>query len=227
MTETTIPLAPTPEQVLAAAMPANDAGAATIREYLTALLTAVWVEGEEFSGKCPFGNSGWEAELFDALEFADLIDHTWAGGRELVEQAIRSLGAAPQPAPARQSNLVEHARRELELIGEEQSTIDGYLNIIQAFANMGHSGGSASVAIPTINALLQFKNLRPLTDNPDEWNHIAEDQAGQPDLWQNQRNGEAFSNDEGKHYWLLSEGGTLRNPKAIHQSVRIKATRGQ
>jgi len=103
------------------------------------------------------------------------------------------------------SNLVEHARLELELIGEDPDTIAGLLTVVQAFADMGHSGGSASVAIPMINELLQYKNLRPLTDNPDEWQHIDEDIAGQSDLWQNRRNGEAFSNDGGAHYHLLSE----------------------
>lgn len=63
------------------------------------------------------------------------------------------------------SNLVKHARRELELIGEDPEFIKGYLKVIQAFADMGHSGGSASVAIPTINELLQFNNLSPLIDD--------------------------------------------------------------
>lgn len=48
-------------------MPENDANAATIRGYLKALLYALWEEGEGFSGKRPFGNSGWEFELYRAL----------------------------------------------------------------------------------------------------------------------------------------------------------------
>lgn len=116
------------------------------------------------------------------------------------------------------SNLTTHARRELELIGEEPETIEGYLRVIQAFADMGHSGGSASVAIPVIHELLQFKNLRPLTDDQTEWQHIAEPIAGQPDLWQNVRNSEAFSNDGGKSYYLLSEGGRANSPRPLHQS---------
>ena len=35
----------------------------TIREYLHALLKTLWDEGEGFSGKRPFGNSGWEGDL--------------------------------------------------------------------------------------------------------------------------------------------------------------------
>ena len=112
------------------------------------------------------------------------------------------------------SNLVNHARRELEQIGEEPETIEGYLKVIQAFADMGHSGGSASVAIPVIHELLQFKNLGPITDNPDEWMHVGEAQWGEPGgVWHNIRNGEAFSHDGGKTYYLLSDGSNQREQK--------------
>lgn len=105
------------------------------------------------------------------------------------------------------SNLVDHARRELELLKEEPETIEGYLKVIQAFADMGHSGGSAAVAIPTINELLQFKNLTPLTNNPDEWIHHTSETWGEPGgIWQSVRNPGAFSNDGGKTYYLVSEG---------------------
>jgi len=106
-----------------------------------------------------------------------------------------------------QSNLVDHARRELGYVGEEPETIAGYLKVIRAFADMGHSGGSASVAIPVINELLQFKNLTPLTDNPEEWEeHGPAKWDGTNGVWQNIRNGEAFSNDGGRTYYLLSNG---------------------
>lgn len=92
------------------------------------------------------------------------------------------------------SNLVAHARRELELIGEEPHTVRGYLNVIQAFADMGHSGGSASVAIPTIGRLLRFENLTPLTDDPDDWIEVGHG------VWQNRRCSRMFSEDGGKSY---------------------------
>lgn len=116
------------------------------------------------------------------------------------------------------SNLVEHARTELTRIGEEPETIEGYLKVIQAFADMGHSGGSASVAVPVINELLQFKNLSPLTDDPDEWFNVS-DMAGY-ESWQNRRNPEAFSNDGGKTYYLLSEGGSDAHREPLHESVK-------
>lgn len=52
----------------------NDAGASTVREYLVKLLEQVWIEAEGFSGKRPFGNSGWEYEAYEALVRSDLIE---------------------------------------------------------------------------------------------------------------------------------------------------------
>lgn len=57
----------TGQEILKLGMAENDAGAITIREYLINLLRRVCVEQEGFSGKRPFGNSGWEFELYKAL----------------------------------------------------------------------------------------------------------------------------------------------------------------
>ena len=53
--------------ILALPMGRNDAEAATIRDYLKALLSELWREEESFSGKRPFGNSGWQHEVYAAL----------------------------------------------------------------------------------------------------------------------------------------------------------------
>ncbi len=53
--------------ILGLPMTRNDANAKTVRGYFVALLGALWQEGEGFSGKRPFGNSGWESELHAAL----------------------------------------------------------------------------------------------------------------------------------------------------------------
>ena len=52
----------------------NDAAAKTIRGYLKALLSKLWEEGEGFSGKHPFGNSGWEFPLYAALVKAGVVE---------------------------------------------------------------------------------------------------------------------------------------------------------
>ena len=119
------------------------------------------------------------------------------------------------------SKLVEHAKRELELLGEEPETIEGYLKVVQAFADMGHSGGSASVAIPVLNELLQFKNLKPLTDDPKEWFEHDGGYGVENNyvFWQNIRNGAAFSHDGGKTYYLVTEGAHDGNRQPMHTSV--------
>ena len=115
------------------------------------------------------------------------------------------------------SNLIRHAVKELETIGEEKSVIVGYLKMIEVFVEMGHSGGSASVFIPTLTSLLNFTNLKPLTNNPDEWTCHSEEVSGVRDgLWQSKRNGEAFSLDGGKTYYLLSEGHPAKGDAVWH-----------
>ena len=55
----------------------NDADATTVGDYLVKLLTELWSEGEGFSGKRPFGNSGWEYELYLSLAEAGAITATF------------------------------------------------------------------------------------------------------------------------------------------------------
>lgn len=106
-------------------------------------------------------------------------------------------------ADIEESNLVQHARQELEFAGVEEDVRPSILAAIQAFSSYGHSGGSASIVIPMINRLLQFQNISPLTDNPDEWNDVAEF-SGRA-LWQSRRRADAFSEDGGKTYYCLDE----------------------
>ena len=80
----------TPAQVLALPLPRNDSGADTVGGYLRALLSTLWNEEESFSGKRPFGNSGWRSDVVDAV-----ID---AGASEeevdqLILNAIATMGA--------------------------------------------------------------------------------------------------------------------------------------
>lgn len=46
----------------------------TVREYLHKLLETLWIEGEGFSSKRPFGNSGWENDLIIPLVQAGFIE---------------------------------------------------------------------------------------------------------------------------------------------------------
>lgn len=110
-----------------------------------------------------------------------------------------------QKRPREESNLVAHARRELRIVGEDQDVIDGVCRVVQAFADMGHSGGSAHFTALYLDKLLRYQPLSDLTDEPAEWiDRHAEGMTTSP-LWQSVRNSEAFSHDGGKTYYLLSE----------------------
>jgi len=117
------------------------------------------------------------------------------------------------------SNLVSHARRELERIGEEPDTIDWYLSVVRAFTAFGHSGGSASVMLPVLERLLRFKPLSELTDDPAEWTDRSE--ISRMPWWQNTRDSRAMSHDGGKTYWMVHEadaaGGSDAAP--VHRST--------
>jgi hypothetical protein len=45
----------------------NAADASTIRDYFITCSAMLWTDGEAFSGKRPFGNSGWERDVYTAL----------------------------------------------------------------------------------------------------------------------------------------------------------------
>lgn len=45
----------------------------SLREYLFELLATLWIEGESFSGKRPFGNSGWEYDMYAFLVQAGAV----------------------------------------------------------------------------------------------------------------------------------------------------------
>lgn len=67
----------TPKEILEIQMETNDAGAVTIRHYLHELLATLWEQEESFSGKRPFGNSGWQYEVTNALEAAGVPESEW------------------------------------------------------------------------------------------------------------------------------------------------------
>jgi hypothetical protein len=90
---------------------ADAADAATVRGYLVELLRRLWVEGEGFSGKRPFGDSGWEYDLYEPLVKAglvagatldedgflfDLSRDVRTAADALVELAIVRLGDVPE-----------------------------------------------------------------------------------------------------------------------------------
>lgn len=78
------------QDVLNCPLEENDSGADTVKGYLQALLYALWAEGEGFSGKRPFGNSGWEYDLTEPLIEKGFAENT-AEANSLIFDAIAEL----------------------------------------------------------------------------------------------------------------------------------------
>lgn len=134
---------------------------------------------------------------------------------DIVENLVGNNSEDPGTSPH-----VDHARRELELLGQTEEDPEfarAIVGAVQAFFSYGHSGGSFGPGASMLMRLLEGKNLGPLTDNPKEWMNV---EMGDDPCWQNIRNGEAFSHDEGKTYYLLSEGGNSQNREPLHESEK-------
>jgi hypothetical protein len=115
------------------------------------------------------------------------------------------------------SNLVDHARRELALIGEDDWLTNGVCKVVAAFAEMGHSGFSAEHTTVVLEKLLRYRPLSPITDDPAEWEDRSE-MSGYP-IWQNVRDSRAMSKDGGKTYTLVDEEPkTSDSGQPVHHS---------
>lgn len=112
------------------------------------------------------------------------------------------------------SNFIQHAKRELDGMGmTEDSPCEmnqmmrkHILTMVQAFADEGHSGFSASYALSILTRLLDFKPLGPLTGEDSEWIHVYDEDDGSP-VYQNKRCSSVFKgpkgtyNINGKVFW--------------------------
>lgn len=135
--------------------------------------------------------------------------------------------------------LKDFAKHELELAGffDKDSMYGGILGeavlkMIDQFAEEGHSGMSASIAISVFEKLARFEPLRPLTGEDDEWNDISDNgftafAITEPDedaqevidaingghggrrLWQNKRCSHVFKDENGAYD---SQGRVFREP---------------
>ena len=109
------------------------------------------------------------------------------------------------------SNLVDHARYELERAGMFDSDADyggalggAVLELVEKFAEQGHSGMSAAMTIKLFYELAQYHPLGGITSDPSEWNEFADGQ------WQNRRRSTSFSRDGGQT-WYDIEDESLNN----------------
>lgn len=112
------------------------------------------------------------------------------------------------------SDLLQHAEMELDVIGLTEDSPDEMnqmmrkhiLTMVQAFADEGHSGFSASYALSILTKLLDFKPLGPLTGEDSEWVYVGDENGGSP-IYQNKRCYSVFKdvvcayNIDGKVFW--------------------------
>lgn len=101
------------------------------------------------------------------------------------------------------SNLVAHAIRELDLIGETSyetpSMRECVLDMVRLMSEQGHSGSSAAWLVGILEKLMRFQPLTPLTDASEDWIEVGDD------LWQCRRDSECFSSDGGQTYARLGD----------------------
>lgn len=123
------------------------------------------------------------------------------------------MTTATEPTAREESEFVTWARSELQRAGlfDSDSDYEGMLGesimeMVLTFDAAGHSGFSAAWAASIFQRLSERKPLSPLTDDRDEWMHIAEERwVGGQDTWQSRREPSCFSHDGGATYYDLDE----------------------
>lgn len=88
---------------------------------------------------------------------------------------------------------------------------DAIMKMIDVFADEGHSGMSAGLAVRAFEKVAMFQPLTPLTGEDDEWNELG---AGD---YQNKRCATVFKRD-GKAYDI--EGRIFREPSGACYTSR-------
>ena len=99
-------------------------------------------------------------------------------------------------------SLIEHAKTELKAMGYvslDEDQEDGpnkwiqenLFELIEVFAEQGHSGFSAGYCINAFNKLARFEPLTPLTGEDWEWIEVG------TRIWQNIRCGHVFKEGSG------------------------------
>lgn len=102
------------------------------------------------------------------------------------------------------SAMMEWAKRELDYAGYKEGAEDDIntwmrkdvLQLLEVFAEQGHSGMSAPYAVKLFETLANWKPLSPLTGDQGEWTEVG------PDVWQNKRASNVFKGEDGRAYWM-------------------------
>lgn len=126
-----------------------------------------------------------------------------------------------------ESNMVEWAKKELELLGMyngdemNEKLADSIIYMLREFGKVGHSGSSAWWTADILNRLLNWKNLSPLTPNKDEWMDITDMCDGNV-MYQSKRNPACFTTDFKTFYDVdkkRNEKGGIDNPWSFEEEM--------
>ncbi len=101
------------------------------------------------------------------------------------------------------SNLLKHAKKELELSGVDEDiygdmTSKAVLELVEVFAKQGHSGMSAGYVRSLFNKVANYEPLTPLTGEDEEWEDVSE--YGDKGTFQNKRCSNVFKGADGLAY---------------------------
>lgn len=102
--------------------------------------------------------------------------------------------------------LGDHATAELDFQGIVDPDRANIITIVGTYAD--YSDEDRPDIINKVNTLLQFKPLTAITNDPAEWTDRSSLVGGQP-LWQSDRDPDAWSHDEGQHFWYMSAVGAI------------------
>jgi hypothetical protein len=99
-------------------------------------------------------------------------------------------------------SILDTAKVELEILnhGIDESAVESnkwmrnnILELLEVFAQQGHSGTSAPYCVELFKTLALHKVLTPLTGEDGEWNEVADD------TWQNTRCSRVFKTGNGAY----------------------------
>lgn len=114
--------------------------------------------------------------------------------------------------------LIEHAQYELR--NEDPMMREAIMEVVEIFANQGHSGASAAYALDRIKKLLNYHPISPLTGEDDEWNE------SRPGVFQNKRypalfkRGGLYKDVDAATFYVPGEEGYFTNGKLIQDYAR-------
>lgn len=103
-------------------------------------------------------------------------------------------------------SLVEHAKRELSLVGynlndtEEGPNkwiVENILELMEVFSKQGHSGSSAPYCIGMFSTLAKYEILSPLTGEDNEWRNVSMYSTTNEPFYQNIRCSHVFKDITG------------------------------